>query len=385
MNYIFISPHFPSNFAYFVQHLNEKGVKVLGIGDANYFTLSDSLRRNLTEYYKVENLQDYGEMFRAVAFLSFKYGKIDRLESHNEFWMEQDAKLRTDFNIPGFKNEDMPSVKFKSEMKKVYESLGISVARGHLVENYDDTLAFIEEVGYPVVIKPDMGVGATDTHKISTENDLRRFFEVKTSAQYLCEEYIDGNIVTFDGLTDIDGNPIFTSSFTYADDVLSTVLRNGDIIYYTEREVPDDLDKIGRACVKAFHVKERFFHMEFFRKEDGTIMGLEVNLRPPGGVSMDMWNYASDIDLYDLYARVVLMANVEENHHHPYYCLYYGRQDEKHYRVSNEEFLTKYGINVCMFKKMEGVFTQMGDDCFVVRTPDLDMLYEMLDALSAVY
>lgn len=385
MNYIFISPHFPSNFANFVQKLNEKGVKVLGIGDANYYTLSDSLRRNLTEYYKVENMQDYKEMFRAVAYLSYKHGKIDRLESHNEFWMEQDAKLRTDFNIPGFKNEDMPHVKYKSEMKKVYESIGINVAEGHIVDDYDGVHAFIQKVGYPIIIKPDMGVGANDTYRIDDENALRRFFEVKSDYRYLCEQFLDGDIVTYDGLTDIDGNIVFTSSFAYTDDVLSMVMNCDDFIYYSEKEVPEDLEKLGRACVEAFHVKERFFHMEFFRMKDGTLYGLEVNLRPPGGVSMDMWNFASDIDLYDIYAEVVLGGYVEAKYVHPYYCMFYGRQDIKNYVMSNEEFLTKYGINVVMYKKMEGVFRQMGDDCFVVRTPNRDMLFEMMEKLSAQY
>ena len=92
-----------------------------------------------------------------------------------------------------------------------------------------------------------------------------------------------------------------------------------------------------------------------------------------------------DIDLYDIYAEVVLGGYVEAKYVHPYYCMFYGRQDIKNYVMSNEEFLTKYGINVVMYKKMEGVFRQMGDDCFVVRTPNRDMLFEMMEKLSAQY
>ena len=34
-----------------------------------------------------------------MAFFAFKYGRIDWLESNNEYWLEKDARLRTDFNI----------------------------------------------------------------------------------------------------------------------------------------------------------------------------------------------------------------------------------------------------------------------------------------------
>ena len=38
-------------------------------------------------------------------------------------------------------------------MKKKYALGGIPTARGHKVEAYDDTAAFISEVGYPVIAK----------------------------------------------------------------------------------------------------------------------------------------------------------------------------------------------------------------------------------------
>lgn len=66
--------------------LRENGVTVLGIGDAPYETLSDSLRGALQEYYRVNDMENYDQMLRAVAYFTFKYGKIDYLESNNEYW-----------------------------------------------------------------------------------------------------------------------------------------------------------------------------------------------------------------------------------------------------------------------------------------------------------
>ena len=99
MNFIFISPNFPHTYWQFCDRLKRNGVNVLGIGDAPYDELEEPLKAALTEYYKVNNMENYDEMYRAVAFLAFKHGKIDWLESNTEYWLEQDAKLRKDFNI----------------------------------------------------------------------------------------------------------------------------------------------------------------------------------------------------------------------------------------------------------------------------------------------
>ena len=133
-NFIFISPNFPTNYWKFCAELKNNGLRVLGIGDCPYDQLLPELRESLHEYYKVTNLESYDEVFRAVAFFTYKYGKIDSLESNNEFWLERDAKLRTEFNITtGFKDGDMDRVKYKSKMKAYYKKAGIPTARYQLV------------------------------------------------------------------------------------------------------------------------------------------------------------------------------------------------------------------------------------------------------------
>ncbi|MBR6957944.1 MAG: carbamoylphosphate synthase large subunit, partial [Erysipelotrichaceae bacterium] len=112
-NFIFISPNFPENYWNFCYHLKQNGLNVLGIGDGPYDNLTDDLKNSMNEYYKVSSLENYDEVYKAVAFFIFKYGRIDWLESNNEYWLERDARLRTDFNInSGFHVEDMPQVKY---------------------------------------------------------------------------------------------------------------------------------------------------------------------------------------------------------------------------------------------------------------------------------
>ena len=114
MNYLVISPYYPQNFQQFTIELANKGITVLGIGQEPYEQLDEPLRNSLTEYFRVENMEDLDEVKRAVAFLFYKHGPIDRIESHNEYWLELDAALREQFNVFGAKPKDLKKTKFKS-------------------------------------------------------------------------------------------------------------------------------------------------------------------------------------------------------------------------------------------------------------------------------
>ena len=210
-NFIFISPNFPTNYWMFCKELKNNGMNVLGIGEQPYDELSDNLKNSLNEYYKVNSLENNDEVYRAVAFLIFKYGRIDWLESNNEYWLERDAWLRTEFNITsGFQTSDIPRIKYKSKMKEFYIKAGIPVARYHIVDNWEGCKAFIDEVGYPVITKPDNGVGASHTFKLSSDEDLAGFFADKMDDTiYIMEEFINAEVNSYDAIIDSNGEPMF--------------------------------------------------------------------------------------------------------------------------------------------------------------------------------
>ena len=178
MNFVYISPQFPKTNWEFCDRLKKNGVNILGIADVEYDQLDQKLKDSLTEYYKVSSLENYDEVLKAVAFFTHKYGKIDWLESNNEYWLTQDAQLRSDFNITtGIKADKIANIKEKSKMKKAYKKAEVPSADFSLVTTPTKAKKFIEKVGYPVVTKPDNGVGASDTHKIKNEEELKAFFE----------------------------------------------------------------------------------------------------------------------------------------------------------------------------------------------------------------
>ena len=193
-NFVFISPNFPLTYWKFCRELKNNGMRVLGIGDCPYDNLMQELKDSMHEYYKVSSLENNDEVFKAVAFFTFKYGKIDWLESNNEYWLMRDAWLRTEFNITtGPKLHEMDKIKYKSAMKAYYEAAGLPVARYHLVEGLEDALEFAHMVDYPVVVKPDNGVGANNTYKLKCDGDVEFFIATKNpSVQFVMEEMVRG-------------------------------------------------------------------------------------------------------------------------------------------------------------------------------------------------
>lgn len=381
MNFVMISPHFPANFETFAVRLRESGFNTLGITDTPYEQLSEGLRNSLTEYYRVDNMEDYEQVYRAVGYFAHKYGRIDRVESHNEYWLELDAKLRTDFNVSGYKNEDMLAIKTKAQMKEVFRKAGLKVAKGRVFKDDEDARKLAKELKFPVIIKPNSGVGASDTYKIKSADELEAFFGYKNAhVEYIMEEFIEGDIVTFDGLTDKDGNIVFYSSLEYSEVVLDTVEKDNDMFYYVPREIKQDLVKLGEKCVEAFKVRERFFHFEYFRvKKNGELMPLEINCRPPGGLTIDMWNYANDFDVFKEYANIVKENKFYSNITHPWNVVYISRKANKNYKHSIDEVCQKYAGNIISVQTVPGVFAKiMGEHGILARTETMEQMHEIV-------
>ncbi len=393
-NFIFISPNFPTNYWLFCRELKHNGINVLGIGDQPYDQLSNGLKSSLHEYYKVGSLENYDEVYRAVAFLIFKYGPIDWLESNNEYWLERDARLRTDFHITsGFQVEDMERVKFKSKMKEYYRRAGIPFARFHLVDSEENCKQFIEKVGYPVVVKPDNGVGANDTYRLSNDRELSQFFQTRRKdITYILEEYVHAEVNSYDAIIDSKGNPIFETGNVSPVSIMDIVNENDNSIYYIVKDLPEDTRKAGRAAVASFGVKSRFIHFEFFRLtqdqeglgKKGELIGLEVNMRPCGGFSPDMMNFANSTDVYKIWADMIAYdkSTVPDGEHQ--FCAFVGRRDGKNFRYSHEDIMRMYGPQMKMVGRIPDALSgAMGNQMYVANLPDqaaLDKFYE--DALA---
>ncbi len=383
-NFIFISPNFPTNYWKFCHELKKNGMNVLGIGDCPYDELMPELRGSLSEYFKVSSLENYEEVFRAVAFLTYRNGKIDWLESNNEYWLERDARLRTAFHITtGFQESDMPTVKYKSRMKEKYALAGIPTAPWHLVDDEEGCLAFIRSIGgYPVIVKPDNGVGASHTYKLRDDRELSDFLAHRDDEPYIMEQFVRGTVHTYDAVIDGEGRPIFETGNVTIDSIMDIVNTNGNSCYYIEKDLPDAMREAGRKTVAAFGVRARFIHFEFFVLDEdqplgkkGDILGLEVNMRPSGGFSADMFNFANSIDVYKIWADMVAFGRTElrqEGREH-FFCCYCGRRDGKDFVMDHDAIMRKYGDRIKMVQRIPKALSgAMADMMYLVnaRTPE---------------
>lgn len=379
-NFIFISPNFPEKYWQFCDELQKNGVRVLGIGDAPRESLSNELRNALTEYYYVQNLADYDQMYRAVGYFAWKYGHIDWLESNNEFWLEQDARLRTDFNIStGIKLDKIDAFKEKSEMKKYYALGGIRTARQiKASEGFDAVLEFSHDAGWPLFGKPDVGVGAGGAHKIENEEQLKDFFDNTPEVEhYVIEEFVTGDICTYDAVINSKGEPLVESMCVCPPSIADIVNNNLDSTYFVEKKMSENLRFWGRRTVKAFDVRSRFVHLEFFRLnrahrglgEIGDFVALEVNMRPGGGYTPDMINYAHNISMFKIWADMIAFDRSTVAYpNDDYFCVFAGRRDNVQYVLDHDAIMQKYGHAMVMSPRIADALSgAMGNQAYIAR------------------
>jgi biotin carboxylase len=220
-----------------------------------------------------------------------------------------------------------------------------------MVDTIENCRKFIEMVGYPVVAKPDNGVGANDTHKIKNNDDLLHFFETKLDLQYIMEEYIFGEVETYDAIINSKGEPIFENGNVTVANLMETVSEKKNSCFYERSKLPADLLDAGRRTVKAFGVKSRFVHFEFFRLntdqhigKKGDIVALEVNMRPPGGIAPTMMNYASGTDVYEVWADMIAFDKTDRGRSRTEICAFASRRDGLKFRLTPEEVREKYDL-----------------------------------------
>jgi biotin carboxylase len=322
----------------------------------------------MTEYYRVPAMSDYDAMLRACGFFTHRYGKIDRVESHTEFWLDIDSRLREDFNVFGQKPADLAVNRHKMGMKSRFLEAEIPCAKGILPSDPDSVRAFVKKCGYPLIFKPDQGVGAAGTFKVSNDQELVVALE-NLPEGYMVEAVLEGDLLSFDGLTDRHGKIVFYTAHHFSGGIMEIVSERRPMHYYSLRDIPPLLEELGRRTVEAFQVRERFFHIEFFRKDATHYYALEINVRPPGGFTLDMMNYACDIDIFRWWADLVTGSRSDFSFERKYHVAHASRRHGLEYRWGHEELLERLGALVITHREVPPALSDaMGNYAYFLRT-----------------
>ncbi|UKI49369.1 MAG: hypothetical protein L6U99_11780 [Clostridium sp.] len=179
------------------------------------------------------------------------------------------------------------------------------------------------------------------TYRISSPKDLEAFYKNGFNVPYIIEEYIEGNIVSLDGICNSQGDIIFCDNEIFPPSIMDIVNENLEVSYYVNKIVPNDIKDIGQRVLKAFNIRQRFFHLEFFRlsKEKkglgkiNDIVALEVNMRPPGGYTPDLINFGQSVNCYQIWADVMCFDKTfVDLNKEKFYAVYVSKRDRLKYK-----------------------------------------------------
>jgi hypothetical protein len=384
MNVVFLSPHFPPQFFHFCTALAERGIRVLGVADVEHHQLPGPLKGALADYYRVSSLESYEEVRRALGYFTWRHGRLDRVESHTEYWLGLDAQLREDFNVPGPRPHTMRHQRSKSGMAELFEKAQVPCIEGELVQSASQVRAFARKHGYPLVLKPDTGVGAARTFRVADDAQLEAALEEPLEG-YILQPFVRGALYSYDGLVDREGRIVFATAHAFSSGIMEVASAALELHYWSLREIPPRLEALGRRSVEAFGLRERFFHLEFFHLEDGSWKALEMNLRPPGGFTTDLMNWTADVDVYRLWAALVAGDSLADfTYERRFHVAHAARRFGRAYRVPYAQLRERLGPMLLAYLESPRVFAPvLGDEVFIFRHPDLSVVKEMVALIQA--
>jgi len=108
-------------------------------------------------------------------------------------------------------------------------------------------------------------------------------------------------------------------------------------------------------------------------------VALEVNMRPCGGFSPDMMNFANSTDVYKIYADMIAYDSSLKGCGEKNYCAFAGRRDGKNFKLSHDELCAKYARQMRMVQRIPDALSgAMGNQMYVANFPtkeEMDAFY----------
>jgi biotin carboxylase len=271
------------------------------------------LTAKVAGHWRVDDALDAGQLAAAVEAIARKVGPVHRLLGTLEQLQVPLAEVRERLGIAGMGAEAAENFRDKARMKSVLRAAGVPCARHRLIHRDGDAWDFVDEVGYPVVVKPPAGSGAKATYSVADAAALAKALAEnppQPERPLLGEEFVQGTEHSFDGVS-IDGEVVWHSLTHYYPTPLE-VMRNPWIQWciLLPREIDepayDDVRETAAKALTALGMGTGVCHLEWFRRPDGSIAVSEVGARPGGAQISKLISYAHDFDFYRAWARVMI-------------------------------------------------------------------------------
>ena len=318
-NVIFVAPFLLEATLRFVDAAADlPGVKLGLVTQDDASRIPEGLRGKIAAHERAENALDPEEIADAVKLLAKSLGGVDRLLGALEELQVPLGDVRTALGIPGMSGEVAENFRDKAGMKEILAAAGLPCARHRRVASEAEVWTFVEEVGFPLILKPTAGSGSRSTFRVNDVEQLRDSLgwgaPTKESSMMM-EEFITGDEYSFDSVF-LDGRVVWSSINHYFPgplEVLENPWIQWCVLLPREVDSPEygDIREVAERSLRALGMTPGLSHMEWFRRKDGSLAISEVGARPPGAQFTSLISYAHDVDFYRAWARLMVMEEFD--------------------------------------------------------------------------
>ncbi len=399
MNVIFVEPFFPANQRQFARALAEAGATVIGVGEYPADALDDQLKGWLAHYEQVSSVTDVDAMTRVVRQAQDQLW-VDRIEATVEAHTMPTAQVREACAIPGTSVRTAWLCRDKPSMKQALREAGVPTAASAAVSSAAQALAFAEQVGFPLILKPRSGAGAAGTTAVRDPAELDQALGVfggEGASSIAIEEFVEGHEGFYDTIT-VDGQVAMDFVSHYFPNVLEAMRtrwispefistnRIDTVAQYAE------LREMGARVIGALGIQTSATHMEWFFGPKGLKFS-EIGCRPPGVGAWDLYSAGNDLDIYREWAGSIVAGHTSATPSRQYASGIVALRPDRDGHISGyagvDELHQQFGEWVIdAHLPPPGTPTQavaagyMANAYVRMRHPDYDRLHEMLDAVG---
>lgn len=397
MNVLMIAPGYPAEMQYFTRALTTVGARVIGLGDQPTGALPEIARDSLTDYVQVRSFVDEEAIISQVRELA-EHTRIDRVECLWEPMMILAARLREALGLPGMTVAETIPFRDKEVMKQVLDEAGIRTPRHARAVTVAECRTAADRIGFPLIVKPIAGAGSAHTYRVDSAEDLEAVLPaLRHVPQVSVEEFVEGEDMTFDTIC-VDGRIRHFNICRYEPRALvAKQVEWLSPVTYALRDVDAPELRAGREMgekvIRALGFRTGYTHMEWYRKADGEAVFGEIAARPPGVRTVDLINFASDIDTYTAWAEAVCHGRFSQLVERKYNSCWVIKRARGSGRIERIEglaaLLQEYGPSVCSVDllpvgapRRNWQATLISDGMVFLRHPDLAALEEIAQAFA---
>lgn len=398
MNVLMISPGFPAEMPFFTRGLRSAGARVIGLGDQHESALPEMARGNLAAYFQIGGFADEAAAIQTVREIA-RRGRIDRIECLWEPVMILAARMREALGLPGMTVEETLPFRDKERMKQVLDAAGIRTPRHARATSAAAVREAAERIGYPLIVKPIAGAGSMDTYRIEDRAGLEEILPLlRHVPEVSVEEFVEGEDYTFDTIC-AGGRLLYYNIAFYRPRAL--VSRSHEWISPQTVAVRDpDAPELasgkamGLAVLEALRFHTGFTHMEWYRKADGEAVFGEIAARAPGARTVDVMNFACDVDLFRGWAEAVCHGKILQPIERRYNAAAIFKRARGSGRIQRIEglsrilselghWITAVDLTPLGAPRRDWVQTLISDGFVMLRHPDLRTTLEMADRVGS--